>query len=338
MKLYEISFRLIPLGAWARFVSGFGLGVSLLSLSLLGLSGCAWTHTSNSEFIRTEPVPIKVLIVDGQNNHHIWPKSTAMMKAFLEESGQFSVDVYRTQYTWRGDKLSEQYPANDGRVHETVAEAKTDPTFAPEFAHYAVVISNFGWKAAPWPEATKRSFEQYMQNGGGFVSVHAANNAFPKWLEYNKMIGLGGWGGRNQKDGPYIYYTNSGKLKRDMSAGQGGGHGFVHPFDIDVRNGSHPIMQGLPASWEHSEDELYNRLRGPAENLTVLATAFDDKKHNGFGRHEPVFMTVNYHQGRVFHTTLGHGENVYADTMFMTVLAKGVAWAAGATRTEKGAN
>jgi hypothetical protein len=33
--------------------------------------------------------PIKVLIVDGQNNHTVWPKSTHMMKQTLEQSKRF---------------------------------------------------------------------------------------------------------------------------------------------------------------------------------------------------------------------------------------------------------
>ena len=45
--------------------------------------------------------------------------------------------------------------------------------------------------------------------------VHAANNAFGKWVEYNEMIGLGGWGGRNEDSGPYLFFDNSGKLIRD---------------------------------------------------------------------------------------------------------------------------
>lgn len=59
-----------------------------------------------------------------------------------------------------------------------------------------MIISNFGYNAAPWPKETQKSFEKYMHDGGGFVSVHAADNCFPEWLEYNRMIGLGGWGGR----------------------------------------------------------------------------------------------------------------------------------------------
>ena len=45
--------------------------------------------------------------------------------------------------------------------------------------------------------------------------VHAANNAFSGWSEYNEMIGLGGWGGRTEKSGPYLYFNDQGKLIRD---------------------------------------------------------------------------------------------------------------------------
>jgi len=43
---------------------------------------------------------LKALIVDGQNNHEVWPKSTIMMKQYLEETGMFEVDIMRTQFTW----------------------------------------------------------------------------------------------------------------------------------------------------------------------------------------------------------------------------------------------
>ena len=33
-------------------------------------------------------------------------------------------------------------------------------------------------------------------------------------------------------------------------------------------------MQGLPDKWMHAADELYSKMRGPGENMTVLATAY----------------------------------------------------------------
>ena len=40
--------------------------------------------------------PLKALIIDGQNNHGIWPKTTQMMKRYLLESGKFEVDIATT--------------------------------------------------------------------------------------------------------------------------------------------------------------------------------------------------------------------------------------------------
>ena len=51
----------------------------------------------------------KALIVDGQNNHGVWPKTTAMMAKYLQDTGRFSVFVARTRFTWQGDKLLKQY-------------------------------------------------------------------------------------------------------------------------------------------------------------------------------------------------------------------------------------
>ena len=64
---------------------------------------------------------------------------------------------------------------------EPVNDPQTDPNFKPDFAKYAVVISNFGWKAADWQEETQRAFEKYVAGGGGFVSVHAADNSWGDW-------------------------------------------------------------------------------------------------------------------------------------------------------------
>lgn len=300
----------------------------ILSLVMwcLILPGCA--STSEVATSQSSVKKIKVLIVDGQNNHWIWPKSTAMMRQYLQEPGLFDVDIYRTRYTWKGDKLVRQFALHDGKNYQSLPDPKTDPEFAPVFTNYDVVISNFGWRAADWPQPTKLSFESYMKEGGGLVVIHAADNSFPDWPAFNQMIGLGGWGDRNETSGPYVYFNDQGELIRDFSKGVAGGHGEQHRFTIELRNTEHPITQGLSIRWLHSQDELYNRLRGPAENMTVLATAYDDKKLGGSGRHEPVLMTINYHQGRIFHSTLGHGEEAFQDAMFIKLLLRGTEWAA----------
>jgi len=112
------------------------------------------------------------------------------------------------------------------------------------------------------------------------------------------------WGGRTEKDGPYIYMNDKGEVVRDEKPGRGGGHGPGCAFTLDAREKDHPIMKGLPAKMMHSGDELYHGLRGPAKNVTILATSFSDPTKRGTGHHEPTLMTISYGKGRVFHTVL----------------------------------
>jgi type 1 glutamine amidotransferase len=255
-------------------------------------------------FLAAAPAPaaekLKALIVDGQNNHACWPKTTPMMKKYLEDTGLFTVDVV------------------------THAPKGEDPNFKPAFGNYAVVVSNFGHGAASWPAETRTAFEDYMTKGGGFVAVHAADNSFPEWAAYNKMIGLGGWGGRNEKSGPFVYYTDDGKMVRDQAPGPGGSHGPQSPFAVVIRDAKHPITQSMPATWMHAKDELYDSLRGPAENMQVLATAFSPKTN----RHEPMIMTIDYGKGRVFHTPMGHETYSMECVGFINTLQRGTEWAA----------
>lgn len=244
---------------------------------------------------------VQALIIDGQNNHD-WKATTPVLKAMLERSGRFQVDVATS-------------PAAGGDMS----------TFKPAFGQYAVVISNYNGE--PWSNETQAAFVKYVKDGGGFVSFHAANNAFPDWPEYNEMIGLGGWGNRTEAAGPYVRWVGR-KPVHDTSPGPGGGHGTKHQFIIDVRAPKHPIMKGLPTRWKHTTDELYDKLRGPAKNLTILATAFSDPATKGTGHHEPLLMTLTYGKGRIFHTALGHDLEALRCNGFIATFTRGAEWSA----------
>lgn len=271
---------------------------------------------------------LKALIVDGQNNHGMWPKITVMMKQYLEQTGLFTVHVERTQFTWQGAQYLAEYPLESGEETSATRQPIPDPDFAPQFSNYDVVINNNGWRAQAWPEATQAAFEDYIKSGGGLVVVHAANNSWPEWKAYNEMIGLGGWGDRNEESGPYVYYNKDGELVRDTSPGRGGSHGPQHEFQITIRNGSHPITKGMPKQWLHAKDELYDRLRGPALNMEVLATTYSSEDKKGTGRHEPMMMTLHYGKGRIFHTPMGHADYSAECVGFIVTLQRGAEWAA----------
>ncbi len=251
--------------------------------------------------------PMRALIVDGQNNHGNWPTTTKMMKSALEETGLFTVDVV------------------------THAPQGPDPSFRPDFARYAVVVSNFGHGAADWPEETRKAFEAYVAGGGGFVAVHAADNSFPSWPAYNEMIGLGGWGSRDERSGPYVYLDDEGRTVRDDSPGPGGNHGAQWAFPVIVRDSGHPITAGMPPVWLHVKDELYDKLRGPARNMQILATSRSDVTN----RHEPMLIVVDHGKGRVFHTPMGHADESQECVGFITVFQRGAEWAATGKVTQK---
>jgi type 1 glutamine amidotransferase len=256
--------------------------------------------------------PIRALIIDGQNNHD-WQHTTPALKKILEDTGLFQVEVLTT-------------PPKGGDFS----------AFKPEFGKYQVVISNYNdfGGGSRWPAAVEAAFEQFVRSGGGFVSYHAADNAFPDWPAYNLMIGIGGWMGRNEKSGPYWYYKD-GKLVSDPSPGPAGSHGARTPFKIVARDAGHPVMRGLPEVWMHAADELYARMRGPGENMHVLATGYSEPSNSGTGRDEPMLMALGYGKGRVFHTTLGHDVAAMQCVGFVATFARGAEWAATGKVTQK---
>ncbi|MCC8199451.1 MAG: ThuA domain-containing protein [Tannerellaceae bacterium] len=258
--------------------------------------------------------PIKTLLVTGQNNHN-WQVSHKALKQTLENSGLFTVDL----------AVSPE-------------QGKDMTKFTVDFTPYELVVLDYNGDA--WPEETKNGFINYVKNGGGVVVYHAANNSFPDWKEYNEICALGGWEGRNEKSGPYAYWKD-GKLQKDDSPGIGGSHGEQHVYILNSRAEDHPVSDGLPNTWLHVIDELYDRMRGPAHIEEVLFTAHSDVESGGSGREEPLMFTVTYGDGRIFHTMLGHAGESLKDnpamqcTGFQVTLLRGAEWAATGNVTQK---
>lgn len=250
---------------------------------------------------------IKVMLLTGKTDkYHNWEVTSSYLEAIIEQQEIFKMDVVLI-------------PEDQKEFEE----------FVPNFSKYDVVVLNINMP--DWNDKAKTEFESYVKKGGGVVVVHEANNAFSNWKEYNQITGLGGWGGRNEKDGPYIYWKD-GQIVSDNSPGVGGSHGKRVPFVINVRDSLHPITNGIPTKWLHQNDELYANLRGPAQNIHVLATAFSNKETGGSNKEEPVLFTVSYGKGRIFHTVLGHTGADFSDSVedvgFQVTLSRGTEWAA----------
>jgi len=221
---------------------------------------------------------IKTLLITGANNHD-WQRSTPYCKNLLEKSGKFAVDVAE----------------DPSSILEDVEKIKD----------YDLFFSDYN--GPEWSEAAKSNFEEAVRNGTGLLILHAADNAFPGWVEYEKMVAL---------------------LWR-----AGTGHGSFHQFKVAIVDHDHPITKGIPDFMQW--DELYHKLVH-MHNVPykVLATAYSDPDTGGTGDDEPMMVTIEYGKGRVFHHVLGHIWQGQEETKaldgeeFQKTLIRGCEWAA----------
>lgn len=292
--------RISTMPAFFHWVFGKLTAAALVACLIAGSAAC-------------QPGPsgsIKVMLLTGQSSiYHDWQKSSPVIESILNETGKFDVDVVVTP-----------------------AEGESMAAFAPRWSDYAAIVMDYD--GDEWSASTKKAFDAYLASGGGLVLVHAADNAFPKWPEFQLMAGVSGWRGRDESAGPMLRWRNGGPAL-DQGSGTAQ-HPPPHDFSIISRAPEHPIMRGLPPVWMHANDELYSQLRGPAKNVTILATAIaEPPMPNATGEQEPMLMAIRYGDGRVFHTTLGHvspRDALPVATMssvgFIVTLQRGTEWAA----------
>ena len=251
--------------------------------------------------------PIKVLIIGGQNNHN-WKVSTPFMKTLLDKAGHFATTVNNTP---------------DNKAPKSDWDA-----WQPKFRDFNCVVLDYNGQM--WPEPVKKEFVDYIHGGGGAVVIHAANNSFTGWKEYEQMVGLL-WRGSNY--GTSLYVDDDGKVVREEPGkGRGMGHGAQYDWKMTVRDASHPITQGMPVHWMHKMDELYHGQRGPAQDVHILLTAYSDPDgpRHGTGKNEPIVWWIPYGQGRVVTNVMGHvgGLDCMKCVGFEVLLYRGCEWAA----------
>ncbi|MCX5661757.1 MAG: ThuA domain-containing protein [Planctomycetota bacterium] len=228
--------------------------------------------------------PIKTLLLTGKNNHD-WRRSAPFCKDLLEKSGRFDVTLT-----------------------EDPSAALVDPA-----ALDGLQLIFTDYNGPIWSDAAKANFESAIKSGTGLVVLHAADNAFVDWYEYEKMVGL---------------------LWR-----AGTSHGDYHEFDVAIQDKTHPITRGMAdyKQW----DELYHKLvHMHSVPFRVLATAYSSPESRGTGNHEPVMVTTQYGKGRVYHHVLGHvwpgdadkhptnSMRAFENPSFQRALLRGCEWAA----------
>jgi type 1 glutamine amidotransferase len=248
---------------------------------------------------------IKVMIIGGQNNHD-WKRSTPFMEGILNADGHFDVTV-------------------DNAPPRDAPQADWD-AWQPNFREFGCVVLDYNGQM--WPDRVKRQFVDYVNEGGGVVAIHAANNSFTGWKEYEDMIGLL-WRGKDY--GESLYVDDDGRVVREAPGqGRGMGHGSQYDWIMTTRDPDHPITHGMPLHWQHKTDELYHGQRGPAQNVHILLTAYSDPNRGGTGKNEPIVWWVPYGEGRVVTDLMGHvgGLDCMKCVGFQVTLCRACEWVA----------
>jgi len=263
--------------------------ISAITLSLVTFPLAVLPGSAQVTIPFFKPGVVRVLILSGRNNHD-WRTTTPFLRKTLVESGRFDVRV-------------EEEPM--GITPATLAA-------------YDVLVLDYD--GPRWGEATEKAVEDFVKSGKGLVAIHGASYAFtglvvlgdnhrpmgfkePPWPEYLKM--LGGW-------------WTEGPPKT--------GHAPRHCYTVKFVDREHPITKGLGESFVVS-DELYHSQQMSSE-AHILASAFDDPAIGGTGKDEPLIWTVNYGQGRVMYTALGHDVAAMQESGFVNTFLRGSEWAA----------
>ncbi len=147
--------------------------------------------------------------------------------------------------------------------------------------------------ATPEGEAQRAAFEQYMENGGGWLGFHAAayNDASTKWPWLNKFLGCG------------TFYCNNWPPQCVL---------------VDVEKKHDAVTRNIPATFVAPESEWYQWNPSPRLNpdvdilasLSPLNYPLGIKDVISYGDFPIAWRNRNY---RMVYLNYGHGDREFTD-------------------------
>ncbi|MEV1010810.1 ThuA domain-containing protein [Streptomyces sp. NPDC049881] len=153
--------------------------------------------------------------------------------------------------------------------------------------------------------AQQTAFEGYINNGGGYVGVHAAADTEYDWPWYNGLAGA-------------LFHS----------------HPHIQSAQVRVEDRAHDATAHLGTTWQRT-DEWYNYRTNPRSTARVLASLNESSYTGGnmSGDH-PIAWCKDYQGGRAFYTGGGHTAESFSEAAFTRHLLGGIRWAAGVTEAD----
>jgi type 1 glutamine amidotransferase len=142
----------------------------------------------------------------------------------------------------------------------------------------------------------KIALKQYINNGGGFVGIHAASDCSFEWEWYGKMVG-----------------------------GFFESHPKIQEAKLNIVMPKNKIVKGLPNTWLHT-DEWYNFKSFNKEVKVLIKIDETSYKGGNMKNDHPISWYQKFDGGRVFYTALGHTKESYTNPLFLQHLLAGIKW------------
>lgn len=142
--------------------------------------------------------------------------------------------------------------------------------------------------------------KNYIQNGGGYLGIHAAADTEYDWPWYGQLVGA------------YFESHPEGTPKATLTT-----------LETDTQFTRH-----LPASWS-IEDEWYNYIFKNQALIPLLNLEESSYEGGTNGDTHPITWYHDFDGGRSFYTGLGHKRTTYEDPRFIQLLQKGLLYAMG---------
>jgi type 1 glutamine amidotransferase len=196
--------------------------------------------------------------------------------------------------------------------------------------HWGLVTTDKGSAFAP---AILRRFDVVIWNNiSGDVLTLTQRAAFRRWMEQG-----GGFVGVHGSAGDPVTFWDW--YVDDLIGARFTGHPMAPQFQtarVKLEDPAHPAVQGLPATWDMTE-EWYSFKASPrgvgAHILATLdETTYQPVGINGqdlrMGDH-PMVWTRCIGKGRMFYSAIGHRPEHYVDPLYVRMLEQAVGWSAG---------
>jgi putative heme-binding domain-containing protein len=168
--------------------------------------------------------------------------------------------------------------------------------------------------------------------GKADVAVISVNRQFFDTPEYRKALfdfAAAGKGLVMLHPGTWYGYAKWPELNAAIVGGGARGHDRIAKFSVNAVKPDHPVMKGVPASFE-VEDELYyvnaeaDKIPPGTVSIEVLAETSPSVR---FKQPHPAVWITRHPTARIVGIALGHDERVHDHQAFKTLLANAVTWA-----------